>query len=311
MSDSFILGCLYIYLYHYLYMHLSATMTVQSFRGRISGDEDWKALRGEIGKTAGTGTGTGTACAIPLTATATDSATATVSVLAASGTAGAANVSDNNEEDGARAPNRIDIPFFDDDDKDGYGDVVDEGITDKAESRETGSKNDSNTVKPSGNQGANNQDGKHTEIDGGTDRVTLKFVTLGGEWAVGGVPFDSTQHLWSAVEAVAVPTASGQGESGEQVRGDGIGGGKDFQMMTTTASPSIPSSSASTSADLCVESAVARITSIQQVEDKRFHRCSTAPSSRTVIPTHAESVSPSAAAVWENLRVSEITVFTG
>jgi hypothetical protein len=289
---------------------------MQSFRGRISGDEEWKALRGETGKTAGTG------CAVPPTATVTDTATVTataataatspVSVLASSSAPDAAKGSDIKEEGGSKTLSRIDIPFSDDDDSDSR----DEGITDKIKSRETVSESDSDTTKPSGMQIINNLGDKHTEIVRGTDRVTLKFITLGGERAVGGVPFDSTQYLWSAVETLPAPMVSDRGVSGEQGRGDGIDRGKDTQLTTTSssASTSLPSSSTSSSADLCIEAAVARITSIQQIEDKRFHRSSSssaATSSRPAIATHTESVSPSAASVWQNMRVSEVTIFTG
>jgi hypothetical protein len=285
---------------------------MQSFRGRISGDEEWKALRGETGKTAGTG------CAVPptatVTATAATAATSTVSVLASSSAPDAAKESDIKEEGGSKTLSRIDIPFSDDDDDD--GDSRDEGITDKIKSRETVSESDSDTTKPSGMQIINNLGDKHTEIVRGTDRVTLKFITLGGERAVGGVPFDSTQYLWSAVETLPAPMVSDRGVSGEQGRGDGIDRGKDTQLTSTSssASTSLPSSSTSSSADLCIEAAVARITSIQQIEDKRFHRSSSssaATSSRPAIATHTESVSPSAASVWQNMRVSEVTIFTG
>jgi hypothetical protein len=291
---------------------------MQSFRGRISGDEEWKALRGETGKTAGTG------CAVPPTATVTDTATVTataataatspVSVLASSSAPDAAKESDIKEEGGSKTLSRIDIPFSDDDDDD--GDSRDEGITDKIKSRETVSESDSDTTKPSGMQIINNLGDKHTEIVRGTDRVTLKFITLGGERAVGGVPFDSTQYLWSAVETLPAPMISDRGVSGEQGRGDGIDRGKDTQLTSTSssASTSLPSSSTSSSADLCIEAAVARIISIQQIEDKRFHRSSSssaATSSRPAIATHTESVSPSAASVWQNMRVSEVTIFTG
>jgi hypothetical protein len=297
---------------------------MQSFRGRISGDEEWKALRGETGKTAGTG------CAVPPTATVTDTATdtatvtataataatSTVSVLASSSAPDAAKESDIKEEGGSKTLSRIDIPFSDDDDDDDDGDSRDEGITDKIESRETVSESDSDTTKPSGTQIITNLGDKHTEIVRGTDRVTLKFITLGGERAVGGVPFDSTQYLWSAVENLPAPMVSDRGVSGEQGRGDGIDRGKDTQLTSTSssASTSLPSSSTSSSADLCIEAAVARITSIQQIEDKRFHRSSSssaATSSRPAIATHTESVSPSAASVWQNMRVSEVTIFTG
>jgi hypothetical protein len=293
---------------------------MQSLRGRISGDEDWKALRGETGKTAGTG------CAVPPTATVTDTATgtataataatsaSTVSVLASSIAPGAAKESDINEEGGSNTLRRVDIPFFDDDDNDSRG----EGITDKIESRETVSQSDSDTTKPSGTRITKNLGDKHTEIVRGTDRVTLKFITLGGERAMGGVPFDSTQYLWSAVETLAAPIVSDRGMSGEQGRGDGVDRGKDTQLTSTSSSTSatssMPSSSTSSSADISIEAAVARITSIQQVEDKRFHRSSSssaASSSRPAIATHAESVSLSAASVWQNMRVSEITIFTG
>jgi hypothetical protein len=295
---------------------------MQSLRGRISGDEEWKALRGETGKTAGTG------CAVPPTATVSDTATgtataataatsaSTVSVLASSIAPGAAKESDINKEGGSNTLRRVDIPFFDDDDDD--DDSRGEGITDKIESRETVSQSDSDNTKPSGTQITNNLGDKHTEKVRGTDRVTLKFITLGGERAVGGVPFDSTQYLWSAVETLAAPIVSDRGMSGEQGRGDGVDRGKDTQLpstsSSTSATTSMPSSSTSSSADISIEAAVARITSIQQVEDKRFHRSSSssaASSSRPAIATHAESVSPSAASVWQNMRVSEITIFTG
>ena len=276
---------------------------MQSFRGRISGDEEWKALRGETGKTAG--------CAVPTTDTATATATATVSASAPASSAPGAVRSDSAEDGRPRTLSRIDIPFTDDDDddddddndSDGYR--KDGGITDKGVAvRGTVIESESDTTKPS-------LEDNHTEIEieRGMDSVVLKFIALGGERAAGGLPFDSTQYLWSVVEALTVAV------SGEQVRGDVVDGRrKDFQLATTTtsATTSIPSStSTSTSADLSIEAAVARITSIQQTEDKRFHRSSVTSSSRPPITTIKEMVSPSAASLWQHLRVSEIAVYTG
>ena len=284
---------------------------MQSFRGRISGDEEWKALRGETGKTAG--------CAVPTTDTATATATATVSALAPASNAPGAVRSDSAEDGRPRTLSRIDIPFtddYDDDDdndndddnhndsdSDGYS--KDGGITDKGVAvRGTVTESESDTTKPS-------LEDNHTEIEieRGMDSVVLKFIALGGERAAGGVPFDSTQYLWSVVEALTVAV------SGEQVRGDLVDGRrKDIQLATTTtsATTSIPSStSTSTSADLSIEAAVARIASIQQTEDKRFHRSSVTSSSRPPITTIKEMVSPSAALLWQHLRVSEIAVYTG
>lgn len=274
---------------------------MQSFRGRISGDEEWKALRGETGKTAG--------CAVPTT----DTATATVSALAPASSAPGAVRSDSAEDGRPRTLSRIDIPFTDDDnddddnhnDSDGYS--KDGGITDKGVAvRGTVIKSESDTTKPS-------LEDKHTEteIERGMDSVVLKFIALGGERAAGGVPFDSTQYLWSVVEALTVAV------SGEHVRGDLVDGRRrDMQLATTTTSattsiPSSTSTSTSTSADLSIEAAVARITSIQQTEDKRFHRSSVTSSSRPPITTIKEMVSPSAASLWQHLRVSEIAVYTG
>jgi hypothetical protein len=277
-------------------------VSMQSFRGRISGDEEWKALRGETGKTAG--------CAVPTTDTATATATATVSALAPASSAPGAVRSDSAEDGRPRTLSRIDIPFTDDDDdddndndSDGYS--KDGGITDKGVAvRGTVIESESDTTKPS-------LEDEHTEIEieRGMDSVVLKFIALGGERAAGGVPFDSTQYLWSVVEALTVAVG------GEQVWGDLVDGRrKDIQLATTTtsATTSIPSStSTSTSADLSIEAAVARITSIQQTEDKRFHRSSVTSSSRPPITTIKEMVSPSAALLWQHLRVSEIAVYTG